>query len=504
MGGRVRAALALVLALGPVWVAPEVRAEDGLGERLDTALGERLEAPLGERLDAALRHRGLRGARIAALVVDREDGSVLYARDPDRALVPASNQKVLTAIAALSRFGPAHRFTTGVLAAAPPDAEGAVVDLYVRGGGDPALTSEDLWRLAADLRRSGLRRVKGDLVLDASRFDDERWHPSWGRPSARAYHAPVSALSVNYGAYAVQVAAGDAPGTPLQVVIDPAVPFLRLANRAQTGPPRGRNTLVVDRRSVDGGEEVLVGGVLRSGSDPVVHHRSVLDPVGYAGAVLRMQLEAVGIAVDGASRAGPTPEDAVELLRFEGKALAEIVRLFVKYSNNAIAESLVKAMGADAGGPPAGWERGLAVMRQELADLGIPVEPLVLVDGSGLSYENRAPPRSFVEALLSASRSFRFGPEFIAALPIAAADGTLEERAEGAAFGVRAKTGLLTRVTGLSGYAERPDGRVVVFSVLTNGWRGSAEAAMDGLDAFVTALVEGGEELAGDEPDLGG
>ena len=133
MGGRVRAALALVLALGPAWVAPEVRAEDGVGERLDAALGERLEAPLGERLDAALRHRGLRGARIAALVVDREDGSVLYARDPDRALVPASNQKVLTAIAALSHFGPAHRFTTEVLAAAPPDAEGAVAGSGVGG-----------------------------------------------------------------------------------------------------------------------------------------------------------------------------------------------------------------------------------------------------------------------------------------------------------------------------------------------------------------------------------
>jgi D-alanyl-D-alanine carboxypeptidase/D-alanyl-D-alanine-endopeptidase (penicillin-binding protein 4) len=194
----------------------------------------------------------------------------------------------------------------------------------------------------------------------------------------------------------------------------------------------------------------------------------------------------------------------VELHRFHGKALAEIVRLFVKYSNNAIAEGLVKAMGAAAGGPPASWHSGLAVMRQELEGLGIPVETLVLADGSGLSYENRVPPRGFVEALLLASRSFRFGPELIGALPIAAADGTLAKRAEGAAFGVRAKTGLLTRVTGLSGYAERPDGRVVVFSVLTNGWRGSAEAAMNGVDAFITELVEGGPELADDEPDLGG
>jgi D-alanyl-D-alanine carboxypeptidase/D-alanyl-D-alanine-endopeptidase (penicillin-binding protein 4) len=484
MGGRVCAAFALALALGSGWAAPAAQAE----------------APLGERLDAALGRGGLRGARIAALVVDEEDGSVLYARDPDRSLVPASNLKVLTAIAALSTFGPSYRFVTELLGDAAPDAEGAVANLYVRGGGDPALTSEDLWRLAADLRRAGLRRVKGDLVLDASRFDDERWHPSWGRVSARAYHAPVSALTVNYGAYAVRVVPGEKPGSPVEVAVDPAVPFLRVVDRARTGPARGRDTLVVDRRPVDGAEEVVVAGALRAGSGPVVHHRSVLDPVGYAGAVLRMQLEAVGIQVDGATRAARVPAEAVPLLAFEGKPMAEIVRLFIKYSNNAIAESLVKAMGARSGARPAGWDEGLAAMRRELAGLGLAVGSMHLVDGSGLSYENRVAPRSFVDALRRAAHSFRFGPEFVAALPIAAADGTLEKRAEGAALEVRAKTGLLTRVTSLSGYAERPDGHVVVFSVLTNGWRGSAEAAMAGVDAFVAELVGGPPDSA----DLGG
>ena len=70
----------------------------------------------------------------------------------------------------------------------------------MRGGGDPALTSEDLWRLAADVRRAGVRRVREGLLLDDGAFDRERWHPSWGAVSARAYHAPISALTVNYGA----------------------------------------------------------------------------------------------------------------------------------------------------------------------------------------------------------------------------------------------------------------------------------------------------------------
>jgi D-alanyl-D-alanine carboxypeptidase/D-alanyl-D-alanine-endopeptidase (penicillin-binding protein 4) len=234
---------------------------------------------------------------------------------------------------------------------------------------------------------------------------------------------------------------------------------------------------------------VIVSGQMRAGSEPKVHYRSVLDPVAYAGAVLRMQLEANGIAVQGGSRRGLVPAAAVSLLAFEGKPLAEIVRRFVKYSNNVIAESLVKAMGARVDPAPGSWRAGIVAMRRELEGLGLAVDRLSFVDGSGLSYANRVPPRSLVEALLLGERSFRFGPEFVAALPIAAADGTLEERAEGAAHGVRAKTGLLTRVTGLSGYARLPEGRVAVFSILANGYRGGAEAALDGVDGFAAELV---------------
>jgi D-alanyl-D-alanine carboxypeptidase/D-alanyl-D-alanine-endopeptidase (penicillin-binding protein 4) len=234
---------------------------------------------------------------------------------------------------------------------------------------------------------------------------------------------------------------------------------------------------------------VVVAGEVRAGAEPEVFHRSVLDPVRYAGSVLQLQLEANGVETAVPLERGAAPDDAAMLLRFEGKPLAEIVRLFLKYSNNAIAESLVKAMGARSNPAPASWPAGIAAIRAELAGLGLPVEVLVFVDGSGLSYANRVPPRLLVEALRIAARSFRFGPEFMAGLPIAAADGTLEERAGAAADEVRAKTGSLTRVTGLSGFADRGDGRVAVFAVLANGYRGGAEAAMNGIDAFVAELV---------------
>ena len=447
------------------------------------------ESHIEAQLDAALHHRGLRGASIGVLVVDAADGSVLYAREPDRALVPASNVKILTAVAVLAGFGPSHRFETELLADRVPDDDGAVSRLYVRAGGDPSLTSEALWRLAADLRRIGLRSVRDAVVVDASLFDGQRWHPSWGVVSARAYNAPISSFTVNYGAFALQLAPGAASGDPLQVVLDPPVTFLRLVNRARTLSSRSRVGVQIDRRTAASVEEVLISGGLPAGAESRTLYRSVSDPVGYAAGVLRMQLEANGIQVADVLRREAIPEDAVTLLRFEGKSLAEVVRLFMKYSNNAIGEGLVKALAARAGARPAGWKQGIAEIRAQLATLGIDLGDTVQVDGSGLSYANRVPPRAFVAALRAAADSFRFGPEFVASLPIAAADGTLTERAEGAALGVRAKTGSLTRVTALSGYADRPDGRRVVFSLLVNGFKRGTEDAWEGLDHFLEVLV---------------
>lgn len=471
-------ALAVALLVAGCAAAPAVEADSG-------------PAGLRPRLDRSLEAPALRGARISALVVDRETGEVLFARGPDRALIPASNLKVLTGIAALAAFGPAHRFSTEVLASGEPDRSGAVDALFIRGGGDPTLTSEQWWRLAADLRIAGLRRVRGDLWMDDSLFDAERWHPSWGEITSRAYHAPVGALSANYGAFFVAVTAAPQPGGAVRVGVDPPVPYLRVVNRAQTGAVGSAVSIQVKRELGEDLERIVVEGSIPAGGEPLEFWRSVVDPARYAGAVLRMQLEANGIAVGGGIRVARVPDTAVSLYRFEGKPLGEVTRLFLKNSNNFIAEALVKSMGAQSGGETGrgSWELGIPAQVRQLESLGLDTSGLQLVDGSGLSYQNRVPARLLVEALRLADASFDFGPELGAALPIAAADGTLKRRANAALGRVRAKTGLLTKVTGLSGFARSGKGPEVVFSVLANGYRGSDEEAMDALDGFAAALV---------------
>lgn len=447
-------------------------------------------------LDRVLSRKGLRGAKVSALVLRHRDGLVLYQRKPDRLMIPASNAKLLTALVTLDAFGPTHQFVTEVRSDAPPGPDGSVGRLYLRGGGDPAITSEDWWRLASELRDAGLRRVRGDLVLDDTAFDRVRWHPSVEGISSRAYHAPVGALNANYGSFAVTVRPGAQVGEPALVTLNPPLPYLRLSNEGRTLGAHERRSLVVDRSAGQGFEIVSIRGGVRIGDPAKTYYRSVLQPDRYAGAVLKMQLAAVGIEVAGAVRSGEVPLGAYPLHAFKGRPVAEIVRLCMKFSNNGIAEALVKNLGALASGGVGSWDDGVPEMRRRLIAHGIAAEGFSMVDGSGLSYLDRVSPRALVTALRVGLDSFQWGPEFISSLPIAARDGTLEERADGAQDRVRAKTGLLNGVTGLSGYAALAAERAaaardqVVFSVLVNDYRHGDEAAMDALDRFAVLLTE--------------
>ena len=460
---------------------------------------------LARRLDRAIAESSFAQARVGMLVARAEDGEVLYARGADRLFIPASNQKILTALASLDRFGPAHRFTTRFHAPTAIDGEGELAELVVEGGGDPSLRSEDWWRIAADLRRAGLRVVHGDLRVDDGIFTGPSWHPSWGEVSGRAYHAPIGALNANFGGYLVSVAPRASAGSRAHVAIDPPVAYLRLSNRARTVGRATAPDLRIERSpgaaSEGIAEEIVqVEGRVRRGDPADAIARSVIDPGLYAGALLLHQLEANGIEVAGRVRRSARGEaDRALVLSHAGASLAEVVRACMKQSSNSVAETLVKDLAAfeevDAEGRPLGrgdWAEGMRVVRERLEGLGIELQQARLVDGSGLSTLNRLSPRMLVAALRVAASSFRFGPEFVAALPIAHADGTLERRLEEVEGRVRAKTGLLSdaQVTALSGYAERPGRGGLVFSILVNGPGAGTESAMAGVDQLAAILLE--------------
>ena len=452
------------------------------------------DSGLEPALDRLVRSPALRGARIGVVVDELESGNRLLARDASAALVPASNQKVLIAAAALAQWGPAHRFETPVLI------EGELTDgvldgtLWVVGQGDPSLVSESLWKLAEEIRLRGIREIRGGIGVDTTRFDGATFHPDWEPVSSRAYFAPTSAWSVNYSSFRIDVAPGARVGDPASVRLAPALPYFRPLAEALTLRGGGKLALDVDVLPDGTGESVRVTGSVSADREPVTYWRAVALPERYAAALLRAQLEAHGIKVGSRVRFAPAPPEARELLRFPGEPMALQVRLLDKYSNNFVAEQLTKLLGAEVYGAPASWEKGVRALGDHVRRIGAFDAGTVIADGSGLSPRNRISPATLAAVVRDSARSSAYGPEFLASLPIAGRDGTLETRMRDFVPTVRAKTGHLQRVSSLSGVVPRADGGRLIFSLLVNGARGSSLDVDAAIDAFV-------ETLAGPAPD---
>lgn len=448
------------------------------GPAADTALERLLHSP------------ALRGARVGVHVSALETGQLLLEHNADQLMVPASNQKLLTAAAVLAHWGPTQRFETPVYVEGPID-PGGVLDgtLWIEGRGDPSLVSESLWKLAEEIRLRGITQVRGGIAVDASYFDGQRFHPDWEPVSSRAYHAPTAAFAVNYSSFRVDVRAAARIGAPAIVRVAPFTAYLRVRSSVLTIARAGPLQLSVERLADGSGERVLLGGVFPLGGTPKTYWRAVALPERYAASLLRTQLESQGVRVFGPIRLGRLPESARELLRFVGEPLGPIVRKLDKFSNNFIAEQLIKALGADLYGPPGSWEKGIRALRAHLASIGIDGQRLRVADGSGLSPRNRISASVLAHVFRDAVLRFGSGPEFIASLPLGGLDGTLQDRMSPAPIPVRAKTGHLRHVSSLSGLLPRGDGHLV-FSVLVNGARAGREDVDAAIDAFVAELVE--------------
>ncbi len=157
--------------------------------------------PLPTRLAHALEVPSLSAADSGAIAVDLTSGAVVFERNADTPLAPASNEKLPITFAALRALGPAYRFPTEVLGRGELVGETWEGDLYLKGFGDPTLTSNGLARLAVALKRQGIERVNGRIVGDETWFDTRRTAPGWKSSFFVNECSPLSALVVDRGVY---------------------------------------------------------------------------------------------------------------------------------------------------------------------------------------------------------------------------------------------------------------------------------------------------------------
>jgi D-alanyl-D-alanine carboxypeptidase/D-alanyl-D-alanine-endopeptidase (penicillin-binding protein 4) len=451
-------AIALLLAFPPGLAAEDIADASGDYDALDWVI------------ESGLRQPHLQGARASVIVRSVDTGEVLYERDADRPMIPASNMKVVTAAAALAVLGPDYRFETVISTNAPALASTLEGNLYVRGTGDPSLVSEEMWKLAESIRVLGIERIEGDIVLDASYFDSASTTSDAVRTGDRAYHARTGALALNFNAIAAHTTAAERAGAPAVVKLAPQTSFVRLRGGASTGRPGGRSSLKVSRTFEDGVNVVEVSGSVPAGSGTRVHYRNLDDGVRYFGTVLGEFLGSAGVEVGGTIRLGVAPDDARTLVNHESKPLSLIVRDLNKFSNNFVAEQLMKAMAARVGGAPGTTAGGAGILADHLSAAGVDSGSYRIEDGSGFSRGNRLTTRALASVIRDAVARFESSYEFVASLSVSGTDGTLSDRMGYPELqnAVRAKTGLLDGVTAISGIMEDGSGDEVVFSIIVN------------------------------------
>jgi D-alanyl-D-alanine carboxypeptidase/D-alanyl-D-alanine-endopeptidase (penicillin-binding protein 4) len=437
-------------------------------------------------------------AKLAVSIVDLATGNQLVTRDADRAMSLASTAKLLTSTAALARLGGGFRWRTSVLGAAP-DAKGVVAgDLYVKGRGDPMLGVDELRALAADLAARGVRSADR-LVIDTSYFDEvvEPPHFEDQKTETAGFRAPVASFGVARSSVTVGVVAD--PDGAATVALDPEPgDYLKLVVHDVTSVTKGRTRLKVDLKPRPDHVEIEVSGQIRWGEGSWEVRKRVADPVRFAGEVFRRALADHGIKVKvRAIGRGPAPASAKLLAVHDSAPLSDVLRHMNKLSDNYLAESVLKTLGAETRTTPgpATWDDGLAAVSAYLATIGMPPAGYRADNGSGLFDATAVSARQLTTVLAAAHRDYRIGPDLVASLPVGGVDGTLARRWHGhqAKGRVRAKTGTLDKVITLAGYLAIDSQHLIGFAVLVNdippGQRASARTAADEIiDALIAYL----------------
>lgn len=414
------------------------------------------------------------------------DGEVVYEQNPHGLLMPASNMKILTLAAAAQQLGWDYTFETTVQATTPLDPDGTIRgDLVVRGNGDPTISrqsggGETLASWADLLWSAGVRRVEGRVIGDGTPLPGDRFGQAWQWDDLTfGYAAPVSGLIYNENTAEIVIGPGPSEGAAASVTLVDSASGLSIdsAVRTTSSPTPSRLSL----RRTPGEQQVYLAGEVALDSRRLSSFVAVDDPGRYFARAFRDALVARGIAVTGPGTTiesdppGPVAPGAPVFVRHRSMPLRDLAKRLMKISQNLYAEVLFRTLGGGEATDPRARETMSEVIGQWVEG----PQEFVISDGSGLSRFNLTSAATLTRVLLAMFREPKDREPWMAALPVAGKDGTLERRMKGtpAEGRVHAKTGTIRYARALSGYAETKDGDWLVFSIIANNFAGAVTAA---------------------------
>jgi serine-type D-Ala-D-Ala carboxypeptidase/endopeptidase (penicillin-binding protein 4) len=398
-------------------------------------------------------------------------GETLYEIRSKKLFIPASNAKILTTATALKFLGSNYRFNTRIYTDGILENETLKGNLYIKGSGDPKLVTEQLWLMVNGLRNLPIKRIEGNIIADDTFFDNQKRIKTWIKnPGAQAYEAPLGALSFNFNTVKAYVSPAKKVGDRPIVIIEPKNEYIKLENNAQTLRPGKRRRLIVNRVGKENHDLITVSGGINIGQPRAQYFLNITNPIQYALNVFKSYIELSGITFGGKLKKGKVPDGALEIYMHEGEPLALALRGLNKFSNNFVAEQILKTIGGEHLGLPGSTKKGLRVFEEYMKELGYAPGQYSIYDGSGLSRQNRLSPKIIVDILRNVKDDLSVYPDFVTALGVMGVDGNVKNRMRKVTNSnkARVKTGTLNFVSAISGFFQSKEGESFAFSILMN------------------------------------
>ena len=456
------------------------------------------EEMLSHQIDRHISIPELQTALVGVMVQSAKTGEILYQHNANTLMMPASNEKIVTAIAALLKLGPDFRYRTEIYTTGQVQDGILDGDLVIVGSGDPTFSYRfckehdrrfvfQSW--ADSLYSRGIHTINGNLIGIDDVFDDELIGYGWTVNNlSYAYSAQVSGLMFNENKTQLILNA-DSSGEYLNLSVFPDFGYIKLQPDISINAEK--TDLSVDRNPET--NRIRIKGKIQPGFRSV-ENLSIHDPTQYFLAGLKWELIRQGIKIFG----DPIHADLVtgrdkltekkSLFTHSSPPFTEVLNILMKESQNLYAESLVKLLGSKFGNAGS-FSEGAIVVKETLRRLGLDEGSYSFKDGSGLSRYNYISPAHIVKLLMN-MYYHPYGEVFRQSLPVAGVDGTIGYRLRGtvAQSNVFAKTGTISNVRCLSGYAMTQDGEPLVFSTMFNNFLCSANVVMDVQDRICMLL----------------
>jgi len=451
----------------------------------------------GRSVNAFLNTPELRHANVGVLMRNVRTGEVIDSYRSSSFCLPASTTKLVTTAAALELLGPEFRFKTTL------QYDGEVRDsvlygnLYILGGGDPTLGSKylgdtlflDRWCRA--VLRLGVRHIKGQVIADASLFNEQGVSPKWSWEDLGNYYGMgVYGLSVYDNTCGVYYKSGKV-GTQTEILrTEPLIEGLRIENHVTAASGGGDNAYYYGAplslsRTVYGTVPALKKEFLSKADIP--------NPPLLLSQQLTQALSSRGIGVDGNPDCilshRKTASGRKTFFTLSSPPLRDIVENTNRLSNNHYAEHLYRYLGSRK--TSSDVTAGAEVINEFWKSKGVDTDGLIQYDGSGLAPVNAITPEFLVNLLTWEYTQAKYGKVFYASLPVAGQTGTVKSLLRGTRLAgrVRCKSGSISRTQCYAGYVEW-QGETYAFAVMVNNFRGSRERVKRAIGSLLLSLTD--------------